>query len=394
MRTSLPILAIAVSAGLSACTTSYVSMQRDGVQLTKTTRPDGGSVVYKLLPGQDGAPRIQRTETVKREKADLELLVSSINADLALRLGVQPWVGVHVNRVGDESNAARAGLVAGDILLAMDGTQLVSRQQFEELLSERLRPGTTFAFDVSRETGAGVPRSSLRVAVQPDVAVVNETTADLVPLEYSKGVQRTTGIQAATVPPDLAAEIYGESEPITVVYGVVIGSPAYLAGLRSGDRLTSIDGTPGVSLDALRSAVRARSQGLSLPPDAFETPDAAQAGPSPSPREDRVRIDVLGPLGSHSGAVDVVDDLYEDVSFHFPILFDFDADTDSTRWSFLDFIFQFGANYEGKYVASGTREPSRSTSLSLFPLDMFEFEWRPTYNRYTFLWFITFKTRN
>lgn len=393
MRITVALLAIALAAALPACRTSQVSMQRDGVQLTKKALQDGGQVVYKLIPGQDGAPRIQRTETVKREKASLDILVSSINADLALRLGVQPWLGVHVNRVAEVSNAARAGMVAGDILLTIDGTSLVSRQQFEEVLAERLLTLQPLSFDVSRDSGPG-QRTTLRLEIAPDVAPVSETKADIVPLEYSRGVQRTTGLQVATVPPDLAAEIYGENSPITVVAGVVLGSPAYLAGLRSGDRVMTVDGTNAVSLDVLRDAIRARAQGLSLPQDAFESADAAEARPGPVPREDRVQVEVLGPLGEHRSSVDVVDDLYEDVSFHFPILFDYDSDTDSTDWSFLDFIFQFGANYEGKYVASGTRDPSHSSSLSLLPLGMFEFEWRPTYDRYTFLWFITFKTRN
>ena len=393
MRTT-PFLTLLVLSGLGACVSSNVGMQREGVTLERRAVGEGGRVVYKLLPGQSGAPRVQRTETLLREKADLSILVTSINADLALRLGVQPWVGVWVKRVAESSNAAKAGLVSGDILLALDGTSLVSKQQFDEVLSEKLRPGAELGFSVSREGPAEGPRHSLDVRFTPDVSDVSETTADLVPLEYSKGIQQTTGMQVATIPPDLATEIFGENAPVTVVSGIVLGSPAYHAGVRTGDRVLGIDGAERTTLDDLRSAVRARTSGMSIPDQAFEVATTAGAQTSPAPRDDRIELSVLGPLGSHTAAVEVVDDLYENASFNFPILFDYHSDTDSSSWSFLEFIFQLGASYEGQYLSSGSREPAHSSKLSFFPLGMFEFASHPTHDEYTFLWLITFSTRS
>jgi hypothetical protein len=64
---------------------------------------------------------------------------------------------------------------------------------------------------------------------------------------------------------------------------------------------------------------------------------------------------------------------------------------DSTSWSFLDFIFQFGANYRGSYRDSATRAPQSTWLFSLFPFGMFEFEKTRNSNRYCFFWFIEFE---
>jgi len=71
-----------------------------------------------------------------------------------------------------------------------------------------------------------------------------------------------------------------------------------------------------------------------------------------------------------------------------PIVWKYHSRVDNTRWSFLDFIFQFGANYSSTYMSSKNRAPSKQWDLSLFPFGMFEFEEGPHGKHYTLFWFI------
>jgi serine protease Do len=49
----------------------------------------------------------------------------------------RPGGGLDVDKVGRESPAEKAGVKAGDILLKLDGTELRSKEQFQELLKEK-----------------------------------------------------------------------------------------------------------------------------------------------------------------------------------------------------------------------------------------------------------------
>ncbi len=392
MRLLNTILGGALLAALTACANSTYRIDPDGVPLAESMK-DGAKVSYRLFPGGDGPPRIHRTARSERQQAEFDVVVTSINAELATRLGLPAWQGVWVERLGNNSSAAKAGLVRGDVILSLNERSIVSHAQFQEILAEVLRPGEPLRTEILRETtpAATAPRQRLLMTIVPDTKTVPETTTDAFTLESSAGVQRLTGMQVASVSAELAREIYGVDEALTIVSGVVTGSPAYLAGFRGGDRVVAVDGVGGATLADVRRAVTARAGGLAAGHDLADLP-AVNVSPV-DPRDDEITVDVVGPLGVHRAALSVEDDVNESVDFHFPILFDYEADVDSTEWSFLDFIFQFGANYQGRYLSSPTRAPASASELSLFPFGMFEFESRPTYNRYTFLWLITFKTR-
>lgn len=57
--------------------------------------------------------------------------------------------GLEVERIGRESPAEKAGLKAGDVLLKMDGVDLTTKEQFQELLKEKA-PDDRVRFDFLR----------------------------------------------------------------------------------------------------------------------------------------------------------------------------------------------------------------------------------------------------
>jgi hypothetical protein len=217
-----------------------------------------------------------------------------------------------------------------------------------------------------------------------------ETRTDAIPLETSAGVQHYTGLQVATVPPDLSTEIWGKSEETTIISGVVTGSPAYHAGLRRGDRVVSADGKQNPKLADVRVAVLGRAAALVVDAD---NPEPLTEIPS-APGEGDMAIGVEGPLGPHAAALPVDEALMKETSFNFPILFDYESGVNYTRWSCLDFIFQFIGTYDQSYLPSPTRAPRENSELSLLPLGMFEFRTTPTSHEYELFWIIDWKTRN
>lgn len=398
MFTARILTTSALLMALTACGSTYTSVSNKGVTLASSTAEDGSSLNYRLLPGNGSAPKILRTRTSKREKAVLDTKVSSLTSELAEKLGVQPWNGVYVKRTKKGSAASKAGLIDGDIIVSMDGTTFSSQQQFDELLPSQLQAGKALDLVLLRNTGESGAESSgretLNISLTPDTKQVTEKKTDSIELETSKGVQELTGAQIATVPPDLAGEIYGVNEPVAVVSGVIAGSPAYLSGLRKGDRILEVDGQKIDSVRVVRDLVRSRATYMNLPLESLGLANADAGSATPAPTGESLSISVDGPLGPHTSSVKVTEGMSESSSFYFPILFDYDSSVSHTDWSFLDFIFQFGANYDSRYLHSSTRAPAVASKLSMLPLGMFEFESTPTFNEYTFLWLITWKTRN
>jgi serine protease Do len=58
--------------------------------------------------------------------------------------------GLSVDKVGRESPAEKAGLKKGDVLLKMDGTELATKEQFQELLKEKA-PDDRVALELLRD---------------------------------------------------------------------------------------------------------------------------------------------------------------------------------------------------------------------------------------------------
>ena len=141
--------------------------------------------------------------------------------------------GLRVAAVVPGSPAERAGLRAGDVLVAVDGRPLATIGDLAALLG---------AFDP--------------YAGGADVTLL-------------RGGERTTvrvGIPARPGGPSLFGETLEETEGGLRVAAVAPGSPAERAGLRAGDVLVAVDGRPLTGAGALAAAVI----GADRDPDAAE----------------------------------------------------------------------------------------------------------------------------
>lgn len=69
---------------------------------------------------------------------------------LGIATDIRPEGGLNVGKVGRESPAEKAGLKRGDILLKMDGVELKTKEQFQDLLKEKA-PDDRVALELLRE---------------------------------------------------------------------------------------------------------------------------------------------------------------------------------------------------------------------------------------------------
>lgn len=369
------------------------SRQHEGVRLAEVEDQDGTRSAWHLYPGQGESPRIERTQSTLRIVPRIGASVSAVTRERAEGVGAVAWTGVWVEQVENGSAAFEAGLRSGDIVVSVAGVEVNSPEQFADLLATNGVPGEPLDVValIQPRLNLDASRAPTEVIVTPTPGEVRNSKTDSIELETSPGVQSFTGLQAAEVPASLARSIFGEDRPIVLVSGVISGSPAYDAGLRCGDRLLQIDGQPIEQLVDVRRAVAERTRERYAGGPAQDLANVQLSGTGSRPRS--MPIAVVGPLGPHTTEVTVTPGLEDSSDFHIPILLDYEANVTRKHISFLDFIFQFGFNYSSRIHPSGSREPLKTSDLSILPLGMFEVEHGFTSSRYRLFWIITWRTR-
>lgn len=382
---TIPLLLV-----LCACRSSFVYEETGGSLLLAETETEGAKVSWRLQPGpgRGNAPHLERTEASSTPRARVGVTVSPVTRARADSAELEPWRGVWVDVVDPRGPAAKAGIVARDVILRVDGVDVSSAEQFTDLVRTHGVPGEPLDLELSIYRGAGEPLNGPRsavVVVVPDSVADRQSRTESVELDYSPAYQTYTGLQVGEVPAALARDAFGAEEPVVVVTGVVVGSPAYAAGFRPGDRVRECDGAPVTSLNDLRAALRTRFADRRLPLEDLARIPLAESGAKPGAS---LALVVDGPLGDHAASLAVDEDMRDQTVVDVPILLEYKRSIDRKRVSFLDFIFQFGFNYHRRTHPSETREPKETWDLSILPFGMFEFEHHRNGHRTTLFWFI------
>lgn len=160
----------------------------------------------------------------------LGLEVQDLTAELASALGADVQRGVVVRSVDARGPAAKAGIVAGDVIVRFDGRELKNRSDFDERAAA-LTDDDAVRLEVVSASG--------RREVQ---LVADELTGELV----DETAWRRIGLKIARV----------QRGPGVAVTDVRRGSAAERAGFRRGDIVLSIGGVELRSPDDFRKAVR------------------------------------------------------------------------------------------------------------------------------------------
>jgi S1-C subfamily serine protease len=163
--------------------------------------------------------------------------------------------GAVIIEVLPDTPAEQAGLQEGDIVVAVDSQRLGPAGNLARLIAQ-YEPGDRVTLQVRR--GDGEPRSvRVKLGENPDAP-----GAPYLGVRYQSAVPGGMPFRELLPLDELPMPLPGGlGGPGIIVISVTEGSPAEDAGLQHGDLITSLDGEPLASAEALTDAVAQRQPG-------------------------------------------------------------------------------------------------------------------------------------
>lgn len=249
-RRLLPFLVLALAVGLAGCRSASERIFIGPDDCVLAERREGREVTTWRLETQADT-RIRMVREFDRERAVLGLDAKEIGKEDAERRGVKPYTGMLVTRVAADSPAAAAGVLVHDIVLAMNGAEVVYREQFDGAVA-KLAPGGTLALRLLRG----------QQEIAADVALGRVTTRATEERRIDLDIPPTpvrayAGATLRGIPADVCAAMHAAPRHAVVVTDVEVGSPAWLAGVRSADVIDQVDGAPVPDVRALSDRIAA-----------------------------------------------------------------------------------------------------------------------------------------
>ncbi len=210
---------------------------RDRVLATRTDAAGVRETYILKVPGLGDATLRVETDS-PREGAYLGLAVEELERESAEDRGVKPFSGLLVTDVLFGSGAAAGGVEVGDVLLSLGGKATVYAQQIGKA-EATLQPGQRVDARVLRG------QTEMDLSIEARLHVHRDERTTLVPLEQAHAPGRPcAGASLRGIPAEWCQKIWGDRRQAVVVTNVLPGSPAWLAGVRGGDLVESVDGAP------------------------------------------------------------------------------------------------------------------------------------------------------
>lgn len=200
-------------------------------------------------------------------------------------LGLSEVRGVGVSKVIADSPAEKAGLAAGDVIVAFNGEAVTSSRKLRRLISEVapdhkakltvLRGGSEVALEVTVGKRPGLRFSQGNfVFTVPDAPIPPNVVIPKIPeiriapggsgkssYVFSIGQRRTIGIGVGTMTKQLGEYFGVENGEGVLVNKVVKDSPAERAGLEAGDVIVEVNGKAVKGRGGLVKAINAEKEG-------------------------------------------------------------------------------------------------------------------------------------
>jgi hypothetical protein len=327
--------------------------------VTMATRrgPSGDVTTWKLETMADTRLRVVRE--FDRERADVGVHVDELGKEAAERRGVRPYTGMLVTKVAAESNAGLAGLLVNDVVQAIDGVEVVYREQYEATIA-KVAPGAKLALRVLRG------QQPLEIEFAVGRVVVRATEERRIDLDIPPAPSRAfAGATLRGIPAEVCAAMYGQPRQAVVIVDLEVGSPAWLAGVRSGDVIDAVDGEPTPDVRQLTERIVARGE----------------AG-------GRIRWTVRRGDGPAHEADVALYDYQRAGSTRVPLLFCEEGGTFAQSWS----VGPFGLlmNAQSAYIPDKTTREMRTRSVFRAAFGLFRVKSSPTQTEVLLFWFVRF----
>jgi serine protease Do len=181
----------------------------------------------------------------------LGVTVQGVNADLAKSLGLGAAHGAIVSDVTAGSPASKAGLQAGDVILALNGRPVDTSNDLRNHIAP-LGPGATVNLRVLRDG-----REREVTAVLSELQTEKAAAAPGQP----EGERGSYGMTVQPLTKELAGQLEVKATRGVVVADVDPAGAAAEAGIQSGDVIEQVNGQAVTDAGSLRSQLNARHDG-------------------------------------------------------------------------------------------------------------------------------------
>ena len=213
--------------------------------------PSGGSVGIGFDIPADTAKMVvaQLKEKGHVTRGWLGVQIQPVTAEIAESLGLKKAVGAMVDEPQTGSPAAKAGIQSGDVITAVNGTQVKDARELARTIGT-MAPDTSIKLDVVRN---GEPRSITATLAQ----LPNEQQA-----KTDDSKQPTSGVPHLGLQVAPARDVSGAGDEGVVVTAVEPDGPAAEHGFQSGNIILEVGGKPVADASDVRKALsEAKSQG-------------------------------------------------------------------------------------------------------------------------------------
>jgi Do/DeqQ family serine protease len=173
--------------------------------------------------------------------------LEAVTRDTAEALGVDRPVGAYITKVHPGGPAARAGLLPGDVIVAVDGSEVADARSINYRLTTR---------GIGNRARLDVVRKGQRLTI--DVTLVAPPAPGKDDVRNLSGQHPLDGARVANLLPAVADELGIDEDDGVVILSVRNGSVAANLGFRTGDILVGVGNDKIASVTELESALRQR----------------------------------------------------------------------------------------------------------------------------------------
>lgn len=173
----------------------------------------------------------------KVERGWLGIRIQPQSRDMASSIAQKVPSGVMISSVSEDSAAQKAGIEAGDVIIALNGAEVLNPKEFSRKIAEK-SPGQKIKLDIWRNSQ--VTRFDLIVEKMPEENkhIAKQQTN----LVLSQNNLNELGLELEELTPELIDKYqFSEDANGVIVKTVLSGSDAEAKGLRSGDLITQMD---------------------------------------------------------------------------------------------------------------------------------------------------------
>jgi serine protease Do len=227
-----------------------------GINASIISRTGGNLGIGFAIPSRiTGNVYQQILEHGKVTRGWLGISIQNLTPELAESFGLEIEKGALVSQIlSEDSPARKAGLEAGDVIVALDGEPIDSSRELVRLVAE-IQPGETAELEYLRDGDRR--KTEITLAERESAMQAGGAHA-------RQGEGGRLGIGAQNLTSQLASQLGSTSKDGVVVTSVEPDSAAAAAGLQNGDIIHEADRRKVANIEDLRAAVDGISEGGTL----------------------------------------------------------------------------------------------------------------------------------